>query len=537
MAGHTLAIEDFRHGLDVRKSALTAPAGSLQILDDCVLNQGGEIEKRRAFIKVGQARLTVPGQDGCLLGIFGNRGALYYFAIGGDPFPDFTTAPGVSLPERHVIHRIGIDSQNSGITPTRVNSTAVFGGYMAIAASIDDPGYGQSLTVGDSGTRMYGAPNVAINYNVTNDPDGYALARVLQTDTTGNSNFVGPLVTGPNAKERNAGHLLVSQNKAYWTDGNLLRFSSVGELRQDNNTPAGAGVPGAGYVGGGYIDLAVNDSQVEYLAGIEQYYNRVAVFTRRTTQIWSMDPDPSKNALQQILRIGSMAGGSIKQFGTGDVLFLSDSGIRSLRSLNYTLAAGVIDVGSPVDKLIQGELTNRLAAQRAVSLIEPSTGRYWLAIGANIYVLSFWASAKISAWSRFTLPFNVVSMTTVGTSVYVQDDQGNIYIYGGTDGETYDATVAHIRTPHLSADKPTVLKKATAVAAIVQGSWTMSLGATADNTTFFEPIANINGPTVVHQLVPAVARSTHFAMDLQSSGSGPAILSSLAIDYNANERL
>jgi hypothetical protein len=44
------SITDFKQGLDVRRSPLTAPGGSLRILENAVLNQGGEIEKRLAFV-------------------------------------------------------------------------------------------------------------------------------------------------------------------------------------------------------------------------------------------------------------------------------------------------------------------------------------------------------------------------------------------------------------------------------------------------------------------------------------------------------
>src|SRR5215831_14512279 len=51
------SIVDFKEGLDVRKTPLTAPGGSLRILENAVLNQGGEIEKRLAFVPWG----SIPG--------------------------------------------------------------------------------------------------------------------------------------------------------------------------------------------------------------------------------------------------------------------------------------------------------------------------------------------------------------------------------------------------------------------------------------------------------------------------------------------
>ena len=66
------------------------------------------------------------------------------------------------------------------------------------------------------------------------------------------------------------------------------------------------------------------------LQSMEVFYQSMAVMARLQTQIWTLDPDPTKDTLNQLLRMGSVsAAQSIVQFGTGDVLFLSDSGVRS----------------------------------------------------------------------------------------------------------------------------------------------------------------------------------------------------------------
>src|SRR5262252_4583856 len=43
-------IADFKAGMDVRKSALTAPPGTMRLLQNAHITPGGEIEKRSAFV-------------------------------------------------------------------------------------------------------------------------------------------------------------------------------------------------------------------------------------------------------------------------------------------------------------------------------------------------------------------------------------------------------------------------------------------------------------------------------------------------------
>lgn len=58
-----LAIENFRAALDTRRSVLTAQPGSLSTLQDGHINQGAEIEKRKAFVKVTLPTGTFGGLD------------------------------------------------------------------------------------------------------------------------------------------------------------------------------------------------------------------------------------------------------------------------------------------------------------------------------------------------------------------------------------------------------------------------------------------------------------------------------------------
>lgn len=69
-------ITDFAAGLDLRRSPLTAPAGTLRVLKNCHITPGGEIEKRFAFVKFK----TVPPETTGLVEV---QGLLYVFGPGG----------------------------------------------------------------------------------------------------------------------------------------------------------------------------------------------------------------------------------------------------------------------------------------------------------------------------------------------------------------------------------------------------------------------------------------------------------------------
>ena len=491
----SLVIEDFRLGLDVRKSILSAQPGSLQVLDNCVITQGGEIQKCMAFVPVVDLPAGTVGFLGSTSGstrspLLNYTQQLFVFKAG--------TAGAIDL-----ITNLALTSPDGNIVPvSAVELDVPSGQYLNSVFSVVEYGAGQTYAFGFTTP----APNDSTGAVAQNWWKG---ARV---DNVG----AAPLVSG---------------QKVYRLSGSVLYFSGVGDPSVTNPLdPAGDG-PNVVNPGAGFIDMARVDSDCCYLIGMEAYYKQVAIFARTTTLLWNLDPDPTLNALQQVLRTGAVSNESILQFGTGDVLFLSDSGVRSLRVQNYSLAAGVTDVGSPIDPIIQQALYDLpSAAENATAIVEPGTGRYWLAIGNTIYILSYWPSAKINAWSTITLPFEVTSLQVSGNRVFLRSGD-TIYLYGGLDGKTYDTRPATVRTPFMSADTPTVQKKAISISALVEGNWAVSVGMATDQPDFYELTANLSTDTYAMQVLPFAGKSTHISFTLTCTDAAPSRLGSLAIRF------
>lgn len=472
-------VSDFRLGLDVRRSILTAEPGSLYQLDNAVITPGGEVQKCKSFVLVA----TLPaGQTQGLHGT--NTGAMGTEQV-------FVFAPGVA-----------------GAAPVQL---------------------------GSAGTIPILQSNVALPSGDT------ALQRVISVEEYGPQNFFVAGLTGPNGTLRNwwegnsvpnyVGFApLVSGQKMYRVYGPNLYFSGVGDPSvTDPLDPGGTG-PNTVNPGAGFIDTSRIDSDSNWLIGMEAYYQEVAVFSRRACLLFTLDPDLANNTFRQVLRIGAVSNGSILQFGTGDVLFLSDSGVRSLRVLNYSLAAGVTDVGSPIDVLIQAAIAANPNAIYAEAVVEVLTGRYWLAIGNTIYILSYWPSAKISAWSTITLPFNVDHITTAGNRVFIRSGD-NVYLYGGANNATYDTNPCTIRTPFMAGGEPMLWKKTKSISAMVQGNWAMNVGMRTDLPTLYELAANLTGDTYSQQVFPFAGFGTHVSFQLTCADAAPSILGALAVKF------
>jgi hypothetical protein len=466
VAGKVFSITDFRHGLDTRRSEISAPSGTLRILENAVINQGGEIEKRLAFVN----STTLPAPYGI---IHGHADTLHAFGVGSAP-----AIPAGSLAVPIVGHAL----QDPGETIIRLADVEAYNDKFQVT--------------GLSATRWY-------------------------------TWYDGVLVQQDGAPAFGT-YSRTYKTKMYRTYGGYLYFSGVGDPSVTD--PASVANPGAGF-----INLALNDPEGEGVNGMEVFYSNMAVFARLTTQIWNLDPDPTKDTLAQVLRIGAVAPFTVTQFGTGDVVFLSDSGVRSLKALTISLAASVGDVGSAID-LILVPAMRALAGQEfwAQATVQPIQGRYWMALSDTIYVLSYFASSDITAWSTFKPGFTVNSFAVVSNRVFALDASNNVWAYGGADLNTYDpAMTVTVRTPHHSADEPTTNKRIKSVDVVCTGPWSVSIGMLPNRTDQFELCANIQDNTLGVMSIPFAGYGTHFGVQMQHTGPGPATIS--AIHFNVQE--
>lgn len=470
-----LLVSDFRQGLDVRRSQVSSASDVLFEAENVHVSRGGEIEKRLAFTDRGDLTGTV--------GLAATAYSLFVFGVGARP----GTLPA------------SIGYQNLAITPssalTRILAWDVFSGNLYVSA-------------------LYANGVVAHFYNGTRVADWVQPA--------------GP--PPPSQPTVRYAPILTASRKVYAGAANVLFFSAI-----DNPTRWQVLLPNAGE---GFIDLSNTAGGAEQLVAFASYQNRLAVFSRRAVQIWDIDPDPALYRLRQVLpNLGTRAPRSVVNFGDADVFFLADTGVRSLRARDTANTAASSDIGTPIDPLIQEEM--RLAPVNgawAPAAIEPSSGRYWLALGSRIYVFSFFPSARVSAWSRYTLPWQPTDFASLENRIFARGADNRLYLYGGEDGVTYgndyDCTV---ELALLDAKRPATHKMIEGLDVDCEGSWEVYFGSDPANPSFRELVATVNRTSYGVETLGLRGYGTHFSYRLRHRGAGYAGLFGLATHFSRGE--
>jgi hypothetical protein len=459
-------ITDFAAGLDLRRSELTAPAGTLRTMTNCHITPGGEIEKRMAFVPFWNC-------DPATKGLVELNRKLYTFAPGGP----YTTEPPSG------IWSVGVLGQQCSSIYEVVDYDLFEGKVFAILWT-DSVGHV---------VRCYGGASI-------------------------------PFATGLYCR--------TYKTKVYTVEGSQLAFSAVGDATKWYRDP-----PNTVQDGSGKIDLSLEDSDMTDCVALEVYYDKMAVFSSTAVQLWMMDPDPQKSTYQQTLRqAGTIAWRSVLQYGSGDVMYLSQSGIRSLRARNSSLAAAVSDIGSPLDPVIQDLFRYKGEdwMSGTIAVLQPVTGRFWIILPDRIFILSAFPGPKITAWSEYDPGFIITAAVVHNNSVVVRDDQNKVYAYGGIsdEGPTYDDSFVELVFPFHAGNDVATYKTFMALDATCAGApWSVYGGFNVQDFDAEDYFGQFNQSTFLQGKFAINGYSTHMSLRLRSQIPGPQTLSNLIVHY------
>lgn len=565
-------IANFQSGMDLRKSPLTAPAGTLRLIKNAHVTSGGEIEKREAFVFWCDAPAGSIGM--CAL-----NSLAYTHVVSGTPGqidPPTDTNVGVihiAAPVSGILITgiisdasdqtiAGTTLKTTGITPggalpigTPLFGTGVVAGTVITAVGTIDVYGNGTYTVNNSQLSFpsgaVGAPIAAampLQYQLDFDTfNGLIYAVFMGADGNNYHYYNGVQVVQATGKGSN---IRTYKEKMYGVSGRTLSFSAIGDpmVWRDPSPDHDGNVA---INNSGFINVGAQDADSENLISMEVYYDKLALFSTLACQLWFLDPDISKNQYYQTLRdAGTIAPASVRQYVANDVYFLGNHGIRSLRARDLTMTAAVADVGSPLDPTIQDLLEIRgevWGAWQTQALLAPRTGRIWFTFNDKIYVLSNFASPNISAWSVYEPGFNTDTQGAVFADPYIllRDTTGKIYRFGSQGEQIYDDCPVEFDTPFLSFDKPASFKVYNGFDAIctttpntdgTPNPWTIRMSYDpVFKPTPFDDICLIDDATVLGGRIPISGRGTHVQVVATHQGLGPATFAKLFIHYSPSD--
>lgn len=358
----------------------------------------------------------------------------------------------------------------------------------------------------------------------------FALAHYVNGSTIPfyDANVVADLITGGAATVNGvpATSIFTLRDKIYGTFGSVLAFSGV---KEPTDWAVAAGF--------GFINMSNQASGSEELTGLGSYQNLLAIFGKRNTQIWFMDPDPTQNVQRQLLdNIGTIAPKSILAYGTADTFFLDASGIRSLRVRDSSNQANVADVGTPIDDVVTDYVASLTEAEveKSAAVIDPKDGRYLLTIADRTFAFSYFASSRISAWSEYDYGFRVDDYVMLDKRIWARGGD-SIYLYGGSNGVTYDTSEVVVELPYIDGRQLATFKTFSGIDIVAEGVWSVFANFDPSNPDVWSQLANADGTTLTQLGAGMVGHSPLIKLKLVNTSPGPARLSKVVLHYVSRE--
>lgn len=168
---------------------------------------------------------------------------------------------------------------------------------------------------------------------------------------------------------------------------------------------------------------------------------------------------------------------------------------------------------------------------KAIALLEPSVGRFWMVFPTQILVLSYFPGPSITAWSQFTLPFTVQHAVSCAGKLFFRDTVDNIWVYGGPDGLAYDNCGVEVRLPYLDGKKPGHKKMFEAIDATVSGTWRIAVSYDFNSPNSEETVDTISVPTWNMGAHEMQGYDSHFSLRFYNTDAFPATISNAAAHY------
>lgn len=572
-------VNDFRLGVDRRRKRVSGPPGSLWTCINAHLTRGGDIEKRKKFVEKWDLPSNTFGfrKTPSAAYVFGSAaegtltlpsGITYQQLVSPSPdAPEMTRLWDVNLFDGLVyavaefadgnIHHFydgdHVTAWDDGVVRSYTSSLDEIASRLTALVN-DNANEVAAASVAATSVTLTGKTN-NVSFTVTGDAGGSsgATATVTTVQAAGVSQpqitevaIGGATTVGDryaitiNSNQYGAGDNPESVGKRIFTHGSKI-YAMVGPTvyfsEIDNPLKWRANVNGAGF-----LNLSNNEEGTLNVVGAARYDTDVAFFATDSGQIWTLDPDPSNNAFRRALEnTGAVAGRSMIGYGNNDTFYLARNGSRSVRSRDTSGAPFVTDIGNPIDTLLIADMRElgETVTAAAQSMMETVDGRYMLALGSKIYVLSYFPGSKIQGWTWYE-PTEIPDFSADWVSVskgklYIRSGD-IVYLYGGDDGNTYDSDandnyVVTVGLPFLGGKRPFEQKLLTGWDMAVENEWLVEALTDPRDENIAITIGTVDEITYPDLDHPAAVNAEMFALQLTCRTPGAATVSNFTLQF------
>jgi hypothetical protein len=563
-------IDNFRRGVDTRRSSWSQEAGTLSLGRDVHVTPGGDIETRKAFVPI----VSLPGTFGLAalagrLQVFGSAasaplalpanfdytqlthptgaamtrvldvepfdGANYVIAQYGDDVRHFYAGQRVKDWDTDVCRyrfkvtggSAGAGNKVSGIT---VNAVQILGADVLWATSNE----ATAAAIAAQVNTYASVPNYTAYV-----PDGSAEVVLVSPDTTAAGQAVVVTAAGDVTVEAISGNgrmeapvdpglsVRTAGEKVYITSGPNLAYSGVAQ-------PTNFSVNSAG---GGFTNMSTHSSGAEELIGTELFYEDLLIFAKDASQRWHVEADDTQNQRLQTFRgVGMLGSRAAVSHLDGMAFFLDRTGLRAVQTKDSSGRSTARGVSKQIDRELVAHLQSLApsVAARALLVTEPEEDRVWVIVGERIYVRSWFPDDGVAAWTEYAPGFVIDDAAIVDGRLYARSGD-QVYLYGGPNNDEYYGGPCEVHLPFANFRAPATLKGLRGLDLGLVGEWKVYVAYNLDDMDQARLEAIVKGPTFPRPSIPVAVQDSHISLRLVHEEASRGVIDSVVFHYKADE--
>ena len=476
----TYSLDDFRVGIDRRRSELVA--------DDL-----GLIECKNAFVTTGYAIAKRPGLDDV-------AGA----TLGADSSGLF------------IFNRTFYTVSHTAVSHPTLSGYGI-GGTDGINATIQNMVLPNPASGSDTVHRVW---NVLVFnrklYVVVEYTSG--TIRHFYPIGAGSIPTASDVITDTNCPNTNS--VVIQNSKIYAigpnTAGNAYVKYSATEKPRDWTTAKDA----SGTLG---LPAGFESPDQDSIVALGQYKKFLVVFMTNNVQMWETDTDPTNIKLHSVVENAyTNFPNSVAKLWP-DVIFLNRDGFNSLSQMLYVEDAEGVDIGAGIDDIVTPHVDLWAAIFPPKSINYSGFSQYLCAVEKQIFVFSYSKTAEVHAWSRYTVGQNITDLVAYRSFCFLRCEDGSggerIYSFNPDsfkDGFTSGVTQfdVEITNSYQTLRSPGRWKKIYGMDALFSGTANFEHRYDARTPDETSPSISLTGDTRPGQLIPVELMTTELSFKI-----------------------
>jgi len=485
--------QDFRDGVDRRKSEQIVDQLGLYDCKNAFVNSGFAIKKRPGMDKISSA-LTADS-----VGLFEYNEALY------------TVRRGTAGAQTLAGHGIG------GSGPI---STSLY----TLALPDPDDASNNVLQVWQFlvfNNNLY----VVVEYVDNTIVHHYGTAAQMIAGT----NVVITDVNCPNGKS-----VCVHDSKIYGIEPEAVNPAYVKYSATEDPTNWSKVKDSSGTLG---LPAGLEASGNEFAKAVISYRGKLCVFMENSIQLWKTNPNPGLTELDTTVDNAFVEYHRSIAPINEDVFYLNSTGIHSVGQKIFTDTMSTSDVGSPVGDLVLASLSSSYEPK---AIFFPGDNQYVLVNNTDMFIFTHSTVAKLAAWTRYSVPNEILDIVAYRNYFFLRVKEGSDeHVYSLNPDSFQDTTAsstANIDVEVLSSfnslDSPGHWKQVIGSDVMFTGTGNLQYRWDTRSPSSYTTAFSLSNDTRPGALIPVELTTTEISYKITQSDNSDFQLNGLTYYYN-----